>query len=187
MAVQLDPALRPAVGSLCRTLLQAWPHGRELVKWVEPHNLHLTVKFLGPVPEHLVPRLSEVLEVLESFPSFRLHLVGLGAFPRARGARVLWIGIQEGAEQLGRLARRVEEALEPLGFTRERRPYSPHLTIGRLRTPAYHPELEAEVTRAACVEVGFQDVHSVELMESTLRPQGPVYTVVRSYPLRERG
>jgi 2'-5' RNA ligase len=183
VAVLLDPALRPVVEGVRRELVEAWPRGRDLVKWVEPHNLHLTLKFLGHVEAALLARVADALSAVRSAPAFRLHLVGLGAFPRPRGARVLWVGVQEGSEELGSLARRVEDALAPLGFPREDRGFSPHLTIGRLRTPAYHPELEAALERRSRVEIGLQHVQSVELMESTLRPDGPVYTVVRSYPL----
>ncbi|MCL6499232.1 MAG: RNA 2',3'-cyclic phosphodiesterase [Firmicutes bacterium] len=183
VAVNLDPSLRPKVEDVRRRLLEAWPQGAHLVKWVEPHNLHLTLKFLGPVEASRVSRVAEALRVVESSAPFDLHLVGVGAFPRPRGARVLWVGVGEGSQELGRLARAVEYALEPLGFAREERPFSAHLTIGRLRTPAYHPELESALDRKSRVEIGCQRVHSVELVQSSLRPTGPVYTVVRSYRL----
>jgi 2'-5' RNA ligase len=183
VAVNLDPSLGPAVEEVRRRLLEAWPQGAHLVKWVEPHNLHLTLKFLGPVAASRASRVAEALRAIESAAPFDLHLLGLGAFPRPRGARVLWVGVREGSDELGHLARRVEEVLEPLGFGREERPFSAHLTIGRLRTPAYHPELEAALNQNSRVEIGCQRVHLVELVESRLRPAGPVYTVVRSYRL----
>ncbi len=183
VAVNLDPALRSAVEDVRRRLLEAWPQGAQLVKWVEPHNLHLTLKFLGPVEASRVSRVAEVLRAVESSAPFDLHLVGLGAFPRPRGARVLWVGVREGSQELGHLAQVVEDALQPLGFGREERPFSAHLTIGRLRTPSYHPQLEAALNQNSSVEIGFQHVHSVELVQSSLRPAGPVYTVVRSYRL----
>ena len=184
VAVHLDPALRPAVEAMRRQLVEAWPRGQELVKWVEPHNLHFTLKFLGEVEEARLQGVLAALRVVEASAPFRLQLVGLGAFPRPRGARVLWVGVGEGAAQLSRLAARVEDALGPLGFPREDRPFSPHLTIGRLRVPAHHPELEAVLGRKSDVEIGSQSVQSVELVQSVLRRPGPEYTVVRSYPLR---
>lgn len=183
MAVLLDAELRPSVEDLRRQLLQEWSRAEQLVKWVEPSNLHLTLKFLGPVHASRVPAVLEALTAVEALCPFMVRLVGLGAFPRPRGARVLWVGVEEGARELGDLARVVEKALEPLGFVGEGRPFSPHLTIGRLRTPAYDAELEVALDRKSRVEVGRQHVHSVGLMESTLRPQGPVYTVLRSYRL----
>jgi 2'-5' RNA ligase len=175
------------VEDLRRRLLQEWPRGEQLVKWVEPANLHLTLKFLGHVHASRVPAVVQALTAVEASRPFPVRLVGLGAFPRPRGARVLWVGVEEGAGELADLARVVEDVLEPLGFPREGRPFSPHLTIGRLRTPAYHVELEVALDRKSRVEVGSQHVHSVELMESSLRPEGPVYTVVRSYRLGGRG
>lgn len=187
VAVNVDPVLRPAVEAVRRRLLEAWPKGRDLVKWVEPHNLHLTLKFLGEVDGSTAERAAEALRAVEASPSFVLQLVGLGAFPRARGARVLWVGVGEGAQELTRLAARVDQVLRELGFPPEDRPFSPHLTLGRLRTPAYHPELEAALQHNSRVEIGSQRVQSVELMESTLRRAGPVYTVVRSYRLKGEG
>ncbi len=183
VAVNLDPALRPAVDQVRRRLVQAWPQGERLVKWVEPENLHLTLKFLGEVGEEKAEEVLAALEGLAGKGEFEVRYSGLGAFPRPRGARVLWIGVVEGADRLASLAAWVEERLQPLGFPRETRPFSPHLTIGRLRTPAYHPELERAVEREARVEVGSQRVQSVEVMESVLRRQGPVYTVRASYRL----
>ncbi len=187
MAVNVDPALRLAVEAVRRRLLEAWPKGRDLVKWVEPHNLHLTLKFLGEVDGSTAEGAAEALRAVEASPPFVLQLVGLGAFPRARGARVLWVGVGEGAQELTRLAGRVDQVLRELGFPPEDRPFSPHLTLGRLRTPAYHPELEAALQRNSRVEIGSQRVQSVELMESTLRRAGPVYAVVRSYRLKGEG
>jgi 2'-5' RNA ligase len=187
VAVYLDPALRPAVEAVRRELVEAWPRGQELVKWVEPHNLHFTLKFLGEVDESQVQGVGAALRAVEASAPFRLHLVGLGAFPRPRGARVLWVGVGEGAAQLSRLAACVENALRPLGFPPEGRPFSPHLTIGRLRVPAHHPELETALRRNSDVEIGSQSVQSVELVQSTLRRPGPEYAVVRSYPLRGEG
>ncbi len=187
MAVCLDPALRPAVEAVRRRLVEAWPAGAHLVKWVEPHNLHLTLKFLGEVAEAAYPRVCDALHCVEGFPPFPIRFVGLGAFPRPRGARVLWVGVQQGAVELAELAARVDSALQPLGFQPEERPFSPHLTIGRLRTPAYHPELESAVQRSAHVEIGSQRVQSVELVESHLQRPGPVYTVRQSYRLAGEG
>ncbi|GBD29021.1 RNA 2',3'-cyclic phosphodiesterase [bacterium HR32] len=183
MAVNLDPALRAAVEAVRRRLVEAWPHGERLVKWVEPENLHLTLKFLGEVGEGKAVDVLTALEGLAGRGEFYVRYAGLGAFPRARGARVLWIGVTEGADRLASLAAWVEDRLRPLGFPPEERPFSPHLTIGRLRTPAYHPELQRAVEREARVEVGSQRVQSVEVMESVLRRQGPVYTVRASYRL----
>lgn len=187
VAVHLDPALRPAVEAVRRRLLEMWPKGKELVRWVEPHNLHLTLKFLGEVEESKVHGLVDALRVVEGFAPFDLQLFGIGAFPRARGARVLWVGVGAGARELAQLAARVEQALAGFGFAPEERSFSPHLTLGRLRTPAYHPELEAALQQNSHVEIGSQRVQSVELVESTLRRSGPVYAVVRSYPLRGEG
>ncbi len=181
--MNLDPALRAKVDDVRRRLVQAWPQSDRLVKWVAPENLHLTLKFLGGVEEGKAAQVLAALEGLARMGAFYVRYVGLGAFPKPRGARVLWIGVAEGADRLTALAAWVEDHLRPLGFPPEDRPFSPHLTIGRLRTPAYHPELERIIQQEARVEIGSQYVQSVEVMESVLRPQGPIYSVRASYRL----
>jgi 2'-5' RNA ligase len=107
------------------------------VRWVPAENLHLTVKFLGDVEVERLPELARrVAAKLVRERPFEVELAGLGAFPSARAARVLWLGIASGASELARLARKTDAAVARLGVPREHRPYRAHLTLGRLRSPA---------------------------------------------------
>jgi 2'-5' RNA ligase len=104
------------------------------VRWVRPANVHLTLKFLGEVPEEDLDRVAEALEpVCDRHEPFEVEPTGFGAFPSTRRGRILWAGIGEGSERLRALAEDVEDSLERLGFEREARAYFPHLTLGRAR------------------------------------------------------
>ena len=104
------------------------------VRWAKPENVHLTLKFLGEVPEESLDNIGGALrKVAERHEDFEIETDGFGAFPSARKARVLWAGVGEGAARLRDLAGDVENALELPGFEKEGRPYAPHITLGRAR------------------------------------------------------
>lgn len=180
VAVNLEPSLKEVLGRVQERLKTT----RADVGWVRSENLHLTLKFLGEVEE---PRLSAVADALGSaargLSPFRLAFGGLGAFPQPRAARVVWIGVSQGAEALTELQGRVEAWLEPLGFARERRPFSAHLTLGRVRGPARREQLAAVLTSMAIESLGDMAVDRIELMRSELRSGGPCYSILRGFPL----
>jgi 2'-5' RNA ligase len=149
------------------------------VRWARPENVHLTLKFLGDVPEDDLDRVAEALEPVRlRHESFEAELSGFGAFPSARRARILWAGIGEGSEPLRDLARDVEASLEPLGFEREDRAYMPHLTLGRARgRPVSLEAFEAP-------PLGFS-VRNVDLVESVLGG-GSTYSTLATYLLSQR-
>jgi RNA 2',3'-cyclic 3'-phosphodiesterase len=148
------------------------------VRWVRPANVHLTLKFLGDVAEADLSRVAEVLEAIrERHEPFEVALCGFGAFPSGRRARILWASIGEGSEHLRALARDVELSLEPLGFERETRPYTPHLTLGRARGRP------VSLDAAGASEPGPHFwVRSMELMKSVLGGAGADYSTLAAYP-----
>ncbi len=158
------------------------------VRWVAADALHLTLKFLGEVPDARVGEIEHALkEVAGAFAPFRLELRGLGAFPNPRSPRVVWVGVHAPAE-LGRLAGAVEEAMAGLGFPRENRPFSPHLTLGRAERDArpgdFRPlaALAERFTFRAEVEA-----RSADLMRSHLSPRGARYERILAAPLTGAG
>lgn len=152
------------------------------VRWVKPENVHLTLKFLGDVVEADLVRVTDTLQsVCERHDAFEVEPSGFGAFPSAKRARILWVGVGEGAGRLRALADDVERSLRSLGFEPERRPYWPHLTLGRARgRPAV---LEAAGITAP--GPGFT-VESVDLVESVLGTAGATYSTLASRALRKR-
>jgi 2'-5' RNA ligase len=151
---------------------------RGRVRWSKPENVHLTLRFLGDVREEMLDGLCAALEeVCEHHTTFDAGLVGFGAFPSARHAQVLWAGIGIGFDELRSLATDLDAFLAPLGFEREKRPYTPHLTLGRARGQPASLEPRPEEY------IGEFRVRRVELTESTLTPEGAVYRTVRAFAL----
>jgi 2'-5' RNA ligase len=152
--------------------------------WVRPGALHLTLKFLGDVEEGALSDLrGAVRRAAAGVPPFRFETTGLGAFPSPRRPRVIWLGV-EPDEPLFDLAEAVERELSELGFPRERRPFRPHITIGRIRDPG----ASGDISRALADLGGLREVvevSEVRIMKSTLLPGGAVHEVLDAAPLGE--
>ena len=170
-----------------RAALEAVEAARELggaIRWTKQENVHLTLKFLGEVPDDTLEVLRDALrEACSAHAPFDARLRGLGAFPTPRRARVVWAGVDEGAEEMTALAASVESALEPLGFRTEGRPYVPHATLGRARKRPVGIDLPgAGVPDAPVFRVG-----SAELVKSTLAPGRSIYEVLEAFALGGAG
>lgn len=154
------------------------------VKWSSPENLHLTLRFLGDVKENDLEELFEAIRLgVEGLEPFALEINGLGAFPNWRHPRVVWAGGGEGSDEAILLAERVEEACADLGYERERRPFRPHLTLGRVKLPADADGLEEAARDLDGKRYGYIDVDEVVVFMSTLRRTGPVYSPMARFPL----
>ena len=155
------------------------------VKWVRPGNVHLTLKFLGNVRPDDVERLKAALgEALEGARAFEVKVAGLGTFPRGRGKpRVVWMGLEEGVDDLKSLAGRVDDASASVGFERESRSFAGHLTIGRSRRGGGRLVELAEGVQELRFNPLQLKVDRVNLVRSRLSPEGPTYTVLESFAL----
>lgn len=150
------------------------------MRWTHPENVHLTLKFLGEVPEGEIEQIGAALrKVCADHAPFDASLSSFGAFPSARRARIIWAGAGAGSEELRDLTADVETAFEPLGFGREDRTFVPHATLGRVRGKPVKLEFPAVVPG----EPGFE-ISRVELMESKLAAGGAVYETLYSLALR---
>jgi len=147
------------------------------VRWVKPSSIHLTLKFLGNIhPTQVEDIALAVAQEVRDEPPITLGAAGLGAFPGRRKPRVIWIGMEGEVQRLTRIQARVENALEPLGFVREKRPFRPHLTIGRVKD---HRKLQALIDAMAELKIpkfDSFDVTEIILYKSDLRPTGAIYT-----------
>ncbi len=157
------------------------------VKWVVVENLHLTLKFLGEVSEERATQIEPVVApVLASFPPFEMRLSGFGIFPNFNYPRVIWLGIEEGSENLKGLSEKIEDSLVPLGFEKEERTFTAHLTLGRVRSLKNKPELIKKIEEIHATEnreIGTQKVGSIYLMQSMLKPAGPIYLSLKEWQL----
>jgi RNA 2',3'-cyclic 3'-phosphodiesterase len=184
IAVNLPAEVRQWLREARAALEARTPPGT--VHWTDPNGIHLTLKFLGEVPSRRVDEIRAVMDGLgSSFRPFPLTAAGLGCFPNTSRPRVIWAGIQ-GGPLLGDLQKRMEQDLERIGFPAERRPFSPHLTLGRVRDGVAGPRL-AEIGRAvegvSLKSIAGMDVKDVCLFRSVLLPGGAVYTVLHRAPL----
>jgi RNA 2',3'-cyclic 3'-phosphodiesterase len=161
--------------------------GDSIVRWVPIENFHLTLKFLGDISPDSVDDLTRILRAeADSCPRFDLHISGLGSFPNSRQPRVLFIGIQAEAG-LEALQRGIDFATARVGYKSEARPFSPHLTFGRVRenvTAADQHKVRKAMEEIKIDSLGSARVDSVHLYKSELKPGGSVYTKLFSAPLK---
>lgn len=182
VAVTLDAALRGALADLERALEEA---GAGL-RWVNPENLHFTLRFLGHISEPQLRRVQLAARgTAEGVASFEIALAGLGAFPTPRRPQVLWVGVREGADRLAALAARLDDALARQRFPKEPRGFHPHLTLARIKEAHLWASVGPVLAEFQGVEVGRQRVASLVVMESLLGPVGPTYTPVEEVPLTD--
>ena len=151
-------------------------------RWVEPEKLHLTVRFIGHVDDDRAPALIDRIRRPIAEAPFDVHFSGCGAFPRSGAPRVIWVGITEGATPLVRIHQELNARLEPLGYTAERRPFSAHLTLARVRSVKRSTSVRARVG-AFPVPVLRCHVSHVTLFRSHLSPRGSRYEIVAVIPL----
>ena len=152
------------------------------VAWVAAENLHVTVKFLGGVDESRLAEIGAALGRAVRVPAFEVGVRGLGAFPSAARARVLWAGAP-GSPPFTALAEEVDRALVAMGFAPEGRGFTPHVTLGRVREPRRNDALAVALEAAAARDFGALRVERVSLMRSDLSPRGARYTELAAVPL----
>ncbi|MBN2600269.1 MAG: RNA 2',3'-cyclic phosphodiesterase [Candidatus Thermoplasmatota archaeon] len=148
------------------------------VKLVEPENIHITVKFLGDTDEqHKDTILQSIQESVTSIKSFPVTLKGTGVFPNQNYMKVVWIGITDSGI-IQTIAHAIDEKLMPLGYKKENRGFSPHLTIGRVRTARNKDKLLKIIKQFETVEFTTEHIQSIMLKKSELTPKGPIYTTL---------
>ena len=141
-------------------------------KPVELHNMHFTVQFLGEVSEEMVGKVSDALSSLE-FSSFSISFVGIGVFPKPSFPRVIWIGVDEGINELEKLAEIIRAKLSQLGFSPDKK-FKPHVTIFRVKNKI--EGVSDKLEKFSAHHFGKQTISEIKLKKSELTPNGPIYT-----------
>ena len=142
-------------------------------KPVEPQNLHFTLQFLGEISEEISEKIKAALNSIK-FSSFEVNFSGIGAFPKLKFPRVIWVGTDEtGGSALVDLAKKVENVLSPLGFIPDKS-FKPHITIFRIKRKI--GDISQKLTKFENHEFGSQEISNIKLKQSVLTPQGPVYS-----------
>lgn len=152
------------------------------VKWVEKENLHITLKFLGEINETMLNNVKSCIENIKNeCGSFDIKLCSIGVFPNVKDARVIWVDIKEGQQELKLLSEKIDAKLNKIGFSRENRPFSPHLTIGRVKGYINPESLKTIINDFKDYQIGKFTVKSICIMRSILKPTGPVYSLVSEF------
>jgi 2'-5' RNA ligase len=178
VAIHLPHELRETLQSTGAQLGDG-PGGRA-ARWVSAYNMHLTLKFLGDVDDSRLAEIQQaVAQACAGRPPFRVAVAGLGCFPNMVRPKVVWAGIKRGTRELEALAGAIDLALGRLGYPREPRPFSAHITLARAEKRATSVELALlgnAIARQHPGEFGLMTVNAVSVVKSELRATGPVYT-----------
>jgi len=199
LAVELPVSLRQALAQVqadAKNRLSRELSPRMRLQWVRPDAIHLTLKFLGDIPEsHIADLQAAVGAALRAVTPFAIDVAGLGVFPDLRAPRVLWVGLSSGLGggsplgALSQLTAKVEQSVAVLGYPPESRPFNPHLTLARIKEGA--KEVGRALARIGLLEgkapLGQFEVRAVALMRSELKPSGSVYTKLWEVPLGATG
>jgi 2'-5' RNA ligase len=183
IAIELPEAVKLNLSQLEAQLKS----GRQVsVRWVAPDSIHLTLKFLGNiVVESTKDIVQAMAEAARGIPPFGLVVKGLGVFPNLKRVQVAWVGVQGEIDRLNQLQQRLDSNLSRLGFAPEGRPFTPHLTIARLRDNASPTERQAfgQLITSTRFQAGTFTVDAINLMKSQLTREGPIYSRISQVAL----
>ena len=186
IAIELPNELKVGLSQLEAQLKSGKQSG---VKWVNPYSIHLTLKFLGSIAVDKISQITKAMEAAaQGISPFHLEVKDLGAFPNLRRVQVVWVGISGEVDRLGQLQQRIESNLARLGFAPESRPFTPHLTLARLRNQASLDERQrlGELIAGTRFEVAYTiKVDTISLMRSQLTREGAIYSRISAVGLNK--
>jgi len=179
VAIEIPDDLKSKIDQYIYSLKQIAPK----IKWIKARNLHITLKFLGEIPQNLVQQVqNELLGITKIVNPFNMSIQDSGFFPNQNKPRVVWLGMQNnGNNSIFKIHEWIDNRLEPLGFDKEKRRFSPHLTLGRIKFPGNYSELAEYISQNEFQSFDFK-VNEVVLMKSVLKPSGAEYLKIKSYP-----
>ena len=147
------------------------------VKLVAPENMHLTLRFLGEIDEGIVQEVTDAMNLV-GFQSFDIRFKGAGAFPSLSRINVVWVGIAAGDEELAKIAERLEPKLRAIGIPSDKKGFSPHLTVARVRTGRNKDRIAELLSELREKDFGSMRAESIMLKKSVLTPNGPIYSTI---------
>ncbi|MCX7794621.1 MAG: RNA 2',3'-cyclic phosphodiesterase [Thermodesulfovibrionales bacterium] len=179
IAIELNEDIKKELGLLIEDLK---PLAQDL-KWVRPENLHITLKFLGGVEEKKIEKIKQALEeTVKPYKPFTVKIKGIGQFPEKKMPRVIWAGVEH-SETLLLLQRETEKSLLKLGFKKEEREFTGHITIARLKNHHDIKKLLNKLPDFKDKDFGIQEVNEIVLMKSELRPEGARYEIIARFAI----
>ncbi|MHC4423861.1 MAG: RNA 2',3'-cyclic phosphodiesterase [Planctomycetota bacterium] len=184
IAIDIGEEIRAALGDLQQQLQSKVDVKKSDVKWVNPENIHLTLKFLGEIKDETVAEVCNITQdVAGKHKSFELDVESVGCFG-GRSARVVWVGVGQGSDDLLRLQEDLDQQLASAGWPQETRKFAGHLTLCRVRNPKAGVKLAQASDAYRDFKLGTMSADSVTVYQSQLRPTGPVYAVLGDYKLQ---
>lgn len=175
IAIELPDHVKKLIAAHIERLRSVVDRG---VKWVDPGTAHITLAFIGNIPDARLPLLSRIVDAVASAsPSFSLSTGSLGAFPNTRRPRFLWMGLESNTQLLSGLQGHLQETLQDDGFPAEKKVFKPHITLGRARGKAPVP-LKQNALNFPATDSQIFDVRDLVLMSSVLTPRGPMHTPI---------
>jgi len=153
------------------------------VKLVEPENVHITLKFLGDTNESRIDEIDKIMkDSVKGIDPFNIKLKGAGVFPNQNYIKVIWIGIKQD-EPIGIIVRKIDEQLSKIGFKKEKREFSSHLTIARVKSAKGKDGILRVIEKYRDIHFIDLRVDSIRLKKSDLTPKGPIYTTIKDVKL----
>jgi len=150
---------------------------------VKPENIHLTLKFLAEVDESKIPEIKERLESLPNLQNFEISLRGIGVFPSLNYIRIIWVGVDKGADKITEIHSEIDQRLKELKFKPDKN-FHPHLTLARVKFPKKKEEMKEFIQKNFTLPLGSFPAEKIELMQSRLSPKGPEYSSIHEIELR---
>jgi 2'-5' RNA ligase len=184
VAVDVDDRTRARVARVIDRLRSEVEAAQSVarVSWIAPDRLHLTLQFIGEVSESVTAAVQTRLRPAFEMPAFEMRFGRIGTFPPGGRPRVVWLGIDRGSDGLAALHEDVQRRLEDVAFSRDSRPFSPHLTVARFKHGGTRADTE-RIARLALEPAGGCTIDHVTLYQSRLSPRGPTYTPLLVTPL----
>ena len=157
------------------------------VGWVEPENFHYNLKFFGYATESEIKKVeAAVKRVVAGHHPFKLEIEGTGTFPTPTAPRVIWLGTKKGTAEITALANDLDKEFSKEGFKSETRPFTAHLTLGRVKSTQNKQELIEKVKDLKAMKIGEFNIEEITLFQSQLQREGPVYTELMKFRLKEK-
>jgi 2'-5' RNA ligase len=184
IAINIDKEIKSALSSLQKQLRESINVKKGDINWVNPDNMHLTLKFLGEIKDEKAVEICNIVKAAAGrHKSFELDIESVGHFG-GRSPRVLWVGTGEGKENLLKLQEDIEKSLALAGWPEETREFAGHLTLCRIRHPVAGMKLAQASDSYKDFKVGTLSADAVCVYQSELKPAGPVYTALGNYKLQ---
>lgn len=177
IGISLPNEIKEKIENIKKTFRQSMINA----KWVEKENMHITLKFLGEIPEEKVANIAKIIaKTSKFFKPIILEIEGIGAFPNMKKPSVLWIGISKGNEEIIKYQNLLETNLVDLGFPKDTKSYHSHITIARIKN---HKNVDKLTTMIKEIKLGQMTFDKVDIIKSTLTPQGSIYNILEQIKL----